>query len=140
MTIAELLRRHTRYTNRGCLLWTGAVNRQGGAGGGEGYGKVTWHGRTRLVHRVVYEELVGPIPAGKDLDHVCRVRNCVAIKHLRVVTRRENLKAVGSLSTAARTHCPKGHENVPENRYGGKHNCKICGRIRDRQRYARKSR
>lgn len=44
----------------------------------------------RRAHRVVYESLVGPIPAGLELDHTCRVRRCVNPDHLEPVTHAEN--------------------------------------------------
>jgi hypothetical protein len=105
----------------------------------EGYGKFSFHGRTRNAHRVVYEALVGPIPDGLDLDHLCRVRHCVNPAHLEPVTRAENARrgAAGSLIT----HCPKGHEYNETNtgvhrRHGrGDHRyCKQCNRERMRSR------
>jgi hypothetical protein len=87
-----------------CLLWTGAIVR-------EGYG-VIWdnaHGNNRRVHRVAYELAHGgPPPA--DLDHLCRVRNCAAVPHLEAVTPAEN-SARGDvhLYNGSKTRCPKGH-------------------------------
>ena len=67
-----------------CWLWTG--------GQSAGYGRFGFKGRPNLgAHRFAYELLVGPIPPGLDLDHLCRVRNCVNPDHLEPVTRRENL-------------------------------------------------
>jgi len=64
-----------------CWLWTGPLNPGGyGTNGG------------RLAHRVVYERLIGQIPAGLTLDHLCRVRNCVNPQHLEPVTIAENLR------------------------------------------------
>ena len=53
-----------------CWLWPGALT-------ASGYGKVGPgpEGGTGLVHRIVYEHMVGPIPKGLDLDHLCRVRH-----------------------------------------------------------------
>lgn len=48
-------------------------------------------GRQLLAHRVMYETIVGPIPEGLDIDHLCRNRACVRPKHLEPVTRQENL-------------------------------------------------
>jgi hypothetical protein len=41
-------------------------------------------------HRFAYELLVGPIPAGLVLDHLCRNRLCVNPNHLEPVTNSEN--------------------------------------------------
>jgi hypothetical protein len=68
-----------------CWLWTGCV-------GDGGYGQVTIAQRRHKAHRAVYELLVGPIPEGLDLDHLCRVRRCVNPDHLEPVTRSENLR------------------------------------------------
>lgn len=75
----------------GCWDWCASLNEVG-------YGKV-WAGKhsaagnsvASYAHRVVYELLVGPIPEGLDLDHLCRNRRCVNPEHLEPVTRRENL-------------------------------------------------
>lgn len=47
---------------------------------------------TTSAHRVYYEQERGPVPAGLDLDHLCRVRACVNPDHLEPVTRSENLR------------------------------------------------
>lgn len=44
-----------------------------------------------LVHRAVYQDLVGPIPVGAELDHLCRNRSCCCPLHLEPVTRLENV-------------------------------------------------
>src|SRR5262245_44481006 len=51
----------------GCMLWTGYVARNGyGNTGGQ------------LVHRLMYEWFTGPIPAGLEIDHLCRNRLCAS--------------------------------------------------------------
>lgn len=55
----------------GCWLWLGEVNRNG-------YGRVWVNGVRVMVHRVVYELLVGEIPPGAVIDHTCRNRACCA--------------------------------------------------------------
>lgn len=67
----------------GCWLWTGTI-------APNGYGYFAIKGRSQQAHRVAYELLVGPIPDGLDLDHLCRVRACVNPDHLEPVTRSEN--------------------------------------------------
>lgn len=76
-----------------------------------GYGRVKFRGRLDLAHRVAYEVLVGPIPAGLHLDHLCRNRGCVNPAHLEPVTQRENiLRGTGPAAVnAAKTHCVNGH-------------------------------
>lgn len=64
-------------------MWTGS-------GYGNGYGKIKVNGRTRPVHIVAWEDAVGPVPDGRELDHLCRRRRCIAIVHLEPVTPEEN--------------------------------------------------
>lgn len=57
-----------------------------------GYGIQKVAGKMKRAHRVVYEKYVGPIPAGMDLDHLCKNRGCVNPKHLEPVTGTENAR------------------------------------------------
>lgn len=58
----------------------------------DGYG-AAWDGkRVRRAHRVMYERLVGPIPTGLVLDHLCRNPGCVNPAHLEPVTDAVNLR------------------------------------------------
>lgn len=50
------------------------------------------------AHRMAYEELVGPIPDGLELDHLCWVRHCVNPAHLEPVTHEENARRAGEAS------------------------------------------
>lgn len=111
-------------------LWTGTVDTNG-------YGRVIIDGRNMAAHRVAYEWLVGPIPEGLELDHLCKVRHCVNPAHLEPVTHKENT-ARGDTITArasAKTHCPRGHvlagENlVPSSLRNGRRDCLACSRLR----------
>lgn len=76
-----------------CWLWTGSCQ-------GAGYGLIgDGAGGLLLAHRVAYELLVGPIPAGRHIDHVkargCRHRHCVNPAHLEPVTNAENCRRGG---------------------------------------------
>lgn len=79
----RLARRTTYLPTTGCLLWTGAT-------AGAGYGVVRLAGRMVYVHRLAYAELVGPIPEGHVMDHLCRRHACWAPGHLQPVTVAEN--------------------------------------------------
>ena len=112
-----------------CWYWAGSYFPSG-------YGQV-WSPslkRPYQAHRWVYEELVGPIPEGLQIDHLCRVRGCVNPKHLRVVTGRENIMAPGARCLAkvnvVKTVCPKGHAYDAANTYthSARRQCRICKR------------
>jgi HNH endonuclease len=101
----------------GCWLWTGTKDR-------DGYGKA----RGKRAHRVLYETVVGPIPAGLHIDHLCRVRHCVNRGHMEPVSQRENQR--GGLSGVLKTHCPAGHAYDEANTYlyRGARFCRACNR------------
>lgn len=44
------------------------------------------------AHRLAYERAFGPIPTGMQIDHLCRVRECVNPDHLEVVSHTENVR------------------------------------------------
>lgn len=50
------------------------------------------------IHRKIYEALVGDIPRGLQLDHVCRNRVCVNPAHLEPVTISENAKRARAMT------------------------------------------
>jgi hypothetical protein len=132
-TAMERFLAKARLQESGCLLWTAATS----AGR---YGAF-WHsGKLYKAHRWIYENVVGPIPAGLVIDHICRNGLCVAVEHLRVVTQRENVLCgeAPAARQARRTHCIHGHELAGENLYlnpdGRKRECKTCRRAIDRRR------
>lgn len=73
----------TRRLDSGCLEWLGWVAK-------DGYGHFWLNGKTHMAHRAGYILLVGEIPQGYELDHICRFRWCVEPSHLEPVTRTEN--------------------------------------------------
>lgn len=58
----------------------------------DGYSRIWTDHRPRFAHRVTYEHYVGPVPEGLELDHLCRVRNCVNPAHLEPVTHLLNVR------------------------------------------------
>lgn len=89
-TTVERLMAKVIKDERGCWTWTGALQR--------GYGRVCGGGRgnNQLAYRVAYELLVGPVPVGLELDHLCRNRACINPEHLEPVTHRENMRRMAA--------------------------------------------
>jgi len=108
--LANILNRVT-VTGTDCWEYNGYKNEKG-------YGRATCRtdgGRkTVIVHRFVYECLVGPIDDGLTIDHLCRVRSCCNPDHLEPVTMSENYRR-GSRPHGV--YCKPGlHLNVPSHR------------------------
>lgn len=77
--------RHRIDAETGCWIWTGAQLK--------GYGRLSTRSNpSGLAHRIVYSALVGPIPDGLTLDHLCQNTLCVNPAHLEPVTASENLR------------------------------------------------
>lgn len=68
----------------GCWIWHGAKFPSG-------YGACGFRGTTTVAHRAIWQILVCDLPRSLDLDHLCRVRECVNPDHLEPVTRSINL-------------------------------------------------
>ena len=111
-TELKTLQRFNKYVefSGACWLWTGGKN-------SGGYG--TFHlGHTVDSHRFAHEFFKGPIPPDIQIDHLCRVRNCVNPDHLEAVTQQENIKrGVVGIKNRNKTHCPQGHEYAGDNLY-----------------------
>lgn len=71
--------------SNGCWIWQGATNNGG-------YGLITRNSKQKLAHIYFYEQKYGKVPKGKELDHICRNRNCVNPDHLEPVTRAINVR------------------------------------------------
>ena len=84
-----------------CWVWTAFINECG-------YGQF---GDGETAHLWLWRHLVGPVPAGLELDHLCRNRVCVNPDHLQPVPKRVNwLRGFNPMAKNARkTHCPRGH-------------------------------
>lgn len=115
-----------------CWLWKAYRDR-------DGYGVLTCRPKYMRAHRFAYELLIGPIPEGLQLDHLCRIRHCVNPKHLEPVTSRVNSLRGRTLQAinAAKTHCPQGHPYDAENTrfYAGRRFCHTCMLESDRRQH-----
>ena len=120
-----------------CWEWLGGKNYYG-------YARIRWPRVHRqplglppesLAHRIAYLLFRGPIPLGKELDHLCRNRGCVNPGHLEVVLHRTNvLRGAGpSAGHARKTHCVHGHLFDIPNTYiykGRRRMCRACRALR----------
>lgn len=75
-----------------CWGWTATSDRLG-------YSRLNGKTPTTYAHRIAYFLMVGPIPKGMELDHICRNRGCVNPSHLRLCTHSENLRNTGKMVT-----------------------------------------
>lgn len=133
----DVLARFWSKVNRAgdCWLWVASL-------GPNGYGQFNAGSSIVRAHRFAYEAAVGPVPAGLELDHLCRVRRCVNPAHLEPVTHRDNIMRGDTIvaGQVKRGRCPIGHEYAGENlivRQGSRF-CRECKRKSDRDYRARK--
>lgn len=107
-----------------CWEWTGATDKYGyGVINRSVYGKF-------YVHRFVWTQLVGPIPEGLVIDHLCRNVVCCNPDHLEPVGRVENiLRGVFGGET-----CRQGHSDwhIAPN---GRRVCSECRRLNYRKKH-----
>ena len=131
LSLPERLHAMSVYGPGDCRTWARGVN-------GRGYGNMFVGGVTKSAHRVAYEALVGPIPEGLHIDHLCRNKLCINPLHLEPVTCAENNRRGLSPEITRRingdkTHCKNGHEFTPSNTYLARlkdgrtrRSCRIC--------------
>lgn len=107
-----------------CWVWTG---QKGGKGRRYGYFRPGTRSTDprKVVHKWLYEILIGQVPEGHELDHRCRNTLCVRLDHLEPVTGDEN-KARTRLVT-----CKSGlHQLTPEttiwDERGRRRGCRLC--------------
>lgn len=132
--------RFWQYVNKTetCWLWTARLSNCG-------HGQFLFDRKYGYAHRFAYEMLVGKVPLGLELDHLCRVPSCVNPAHLEAVTHRTNvLRGAGiTARNAAKTHCANGHEFTESNTFkrsrGGGRDCRECHNSNARRRYKERS-
>ena len=103
-----------------------------------GYGNFSVGGRKGerpYAHRISYELHRGPIPAGKQIDHLCRNRGCVRPDHLEAVPQRINLLRgqTQTAKNASKKTCLRGHA-LPQYQEGKKRQCPPCHNLTKRLR------
>jgi hypothetical protein len=139
-TLADRFWAHVEKTDS-CWLWAGNIR-------SDGYGRMMFQSKRRLVHRIAYELLIGPIPEGLTIDHVwargCRYRRCVNPDHLEAVPIRENILRGNNTAAqfARRDHCNHGHALSGENVRVTKRNerqCVTCKRESSKREYRKKT-
>jgi len=120
-TFEERFWRKVRKTDT-CWLWPNPKE--------NGYGETYRNGRTVYAHRAAYVLVKGPIADGHQVDHLCKVRNCVRPDHLEAVSPQENnaRSTSPSAQNLAKDQCPQGHPYDQANTYmnGRKRACRIC--------------
>lgn len=129
----------------GCWIWKGPKYDLGD-GSVSFYG--IWGGI--FVHRLSFLWAHGFLPQGKRrgsyiVAHTCDIGLCVNPEHLVLMTHKQNTQDAiqkGRFKQHLRearlqSHCWRGHELVPENRYRSTGACKKCQRIRHRAYYQR---
>jgi hypothetical protein len=84
-TVAERIAAGVVVDATGCWIWQGTPAKTG-------YGRMSVGDRLQYVHRLSYEQHVGPVPDGLTIDHLCRVRLCCNPEHLEPATREENTR------------------------------------------------
>ena len=62
---------------------------------------------SNLVHRIIYETFVGPIPDGMEIDHINAIRDDNRLENLRLVTHKDNCNT--PLSLKNRSESRKGN-------------------------------
>lgn len=119
-------------TPGGCWFWAAAKNTWG-------YGSFHLGGVNVGAHRAAWELLVGPIPDGLHIDHLCRRPWCVNPLHLEPVAQIVNtLRGESRFAIRRRTNrCVNGHDYTPANTYrrgDGTTLCRTCHRVREAAR------
>lgn len=133
-TVEKLIDKIFPEPNSGCWLFTGSLDN-------DGYGRFKHKASGSWgAHRAAYSILIGPIPPGLQIDHLCRNKACINPVHLEAVEEITNIRRSNNMGArnAKKTHCPKGHEYSEKNTYAWRNSriCRQCSRERQRKSVA----
>jgi hypothetical protein len=117
-----------------CLVWTGTGARQ--------YGTFRPGSKPTdpkaYVHRWIYENTVGPIPEGHEVDHVadrgCTSKRCINPDHLEPVVHRTNMERARLTVCRSGRHDLTDPDNQVWDRNGNRRGCAACVRERAARR------
>lgn len=142
--LAKLISRCTVMPS-GCWEIDGARNKMWG-NPDEGYGAMSFRGKSWIAHRLSYFLHKGPITKGMDVRHTCDNPPCCNPAHLVLGTRQQNIRdclARRRQHSQSKTHCPRGHAYADHARYFESEAClqqanpwracKVCQRISQRK-------
>ena len=110
-----------------CWLWMGKID--------DGYGRFSIGDRLYLVHRLAFAVMKSKLGTNTQVDHLCKVRNCLNPEHLEEVTSKENTRrGLIKVFNTDPNKCPYGHDydvEIPGKAEGVTYkNCSKCHKAR----------
>ncbi len=132
--LERILKHSMPEPNSGCWLWLGSLSP-------DGYGQFNGADKIHGAHQASFIAHKGPIPAGLEINHKCRVRCCVNPDHLEAITHAENVKLSQRKPGPTKSHCVHGHQMAGHNLVHYKNNtvrCRECIRVDNLRRSAKR--
>lgn len=132
------IERFYRHTVRegSCLIWTSTF-------AGTKSRRPQFRATTKMsepkvyAHRWIYEQVVGPIPEGYEIDHTCKDGRCVEVAHLEAVPPAVNQSRERQVLCTRGLHDLGSPENCRWDNKGRRRGCIQCKRAATAARYRR---